>query len=119
MNRRRFLAYGSRVVALGPLLTLAEGVGSPAYAQAKEQFFPVLVRVRFRERDLALDLVEHGLEFFGPERVYGGDGALVPSFDRALLCFELGELGNDREKLRARGERLGFDTFRFHVLDFS
>lgn len=34
MNRRRFLEYGSRVVALGPLLTLAESVGSPAYAQA-------------------------------------------------------------------------------------
>ena len=34
MNRRRFLEYGSRIVALGPNLTLAEGVASPAYAQA-------------------------------------------------------------------------------------
>lgn len=34
MNRRRFLKYGSRAVALGPVLRLAGRIGSPVYAQA-------------------------------------------------------------------------------------
>ena len=34
MNRRRFLEYGARVVALSPILGLAERFVSPVYAQA-------------------------------------------------------------------------------------
>lgn len=34
MNRRRFLEYGSRALALSPLLRVAEGAGLPLYAQA-------------------------------------------------------------------------------------
>src|SRR3954468_13072403 len=34
MNGRRFLEYGSRALAEVPILSLAERVGSPLYAQA-------------------------------------------------------------------------------------